>query len=110
MHRLEELVPFVPVEHSIGDIEDEHVDTGITEHREVATYHPLVLREKIARLGFSPVVGPCCPLLIAAVQAGLRVGIEHLCHVGLIGFSVVQVHGVPCDIEDAYSSILIRLL
>ena len=111
LHRAHEHFPFVPVQDGIGDIQDNHVHTGIHQHRHVAPYHPFVLTQEIAGFGFSPMVGAhagaCGPSLIGA--AGIGVLCQYFGHIGQIGLSVVQPRCMPGDVEDSHGACLVRL-
>ena len=101
----EQGVPFVPVAHGVGHIEDKHVDAGIGEHRYIVAYDVGIGREEVAHLRLAPVIRAVVLRLpggVAGLLARVGVLLQHLAHIGPVRIvHVVEVGRVPCDIEDA---------
>ena len=107
LHGREQDFPLVPIADGICDVHDEHIDSRIGQHREVVEADVFVLAEEIAVFGFAPMIGGVGEVGLAFRAHGIL--LEQLRHIVGVGLSVVEILGVPSDVEDAYCSCLICL-
>ena len=110
LHHRKDGFPFVPITDGIGDIHHQHIHARIGEHGHVLSNGVLIFAQKIARLGFAPMIHALRPKLVSGVQAGVRIGGKNAAHIRPIRAlqSVVRI-AMPRNVKDSHDAAMVGL-